>query len=511
MHLISHLIQTQGDSIKMRLNLVPLGLQIILLFIISCFIFKLIKQIRQKVFGAKITGKLFLTLSAIAVIPATFNIIISQYFIKNSINSWFTPQIYHIFNSATYLADEIKVKQVYLFLYTNQHILKNIYSDTLLTSVLLSISIAIVFCVYYAKYLIRPLNDILENTKLIGQGVLAKNNNVNNVRNRDELSTLVIAFNNMSRNLEKMHNLELEQKNEITEYKNYLENIINNLNSSVIVFDKELNIKSINRISEQILLIDLNQLDGSTLDKWASLYPNLADLIETILMKNHQDINYLEFNHKVKFNSNTQKNLFIKVINFGVDSRLSMVLINDVTNLMAAKQNEVWSEIAKRLAHEIKNPLTPIVLSAERIEMKLMSKLNETDQQFLEKLIKQIILQVEELKKLVNSFRDFASINKPQLVKVDLTSIITQILTLYEDYSYIKLDIVTNNNDIIVFGDDSLLRQVIHNILKNSIDAVENILVKEVYVKIYKDNQYGYIKVKDNGVQFFVQNHNSKL
>ena len=478
------------------------GLQIILLLIISYFILKLIQQVRGNIFGAKITGKLFIILSVIAIVPASFNILISHYFINNSINSWFTPQIYEVFNTASYFADEIKVKQIYIFLYKNQHILTNIYNDTLFTSVLLSISIAIVFCVYYAKYLVRPLNDILENTKLIGQGLLTIDANNHSNGSKDELSTLVVAFNQMSRNLEKMHNLELEQKNEITKNKDYLENIINNLNSSVIVFDEQLNVLSINKVSAQILNIDLSQLDGISLNNWHKVYPNLFDLIETILDKNTHNTNYLEFNYKVKLSSNTQKNMYIKVINFGLDSKLSMILISDITNLMSAKQNEVWAEIAKRLAHEIKNPLTPIVLSAERIEMKLMPKLNEVDQGFLSKLIKQIILQVEELKKLVNGFRDFASINKPQLVKVDLNLIITQILMLYEDYSYIKVDIVDKNSDIIVLGDDSLLRQVIHNLLKNSIDAVEHVLVKEVSVAINKDDQYGYIKIKDNGTGF---------
>ncbi len=610
---------------KLILN-INYSLQIILLAIIIYFVVQLLRQVRKNIFGAVITRKLFLILLLIATIPAGLNIVISQYFIKNTVNSWFNPQMSQVLDNAFSLADrtlkyfgeELQKKsfvamdylsnankkeslsdisrlknllslddlwiykingdiylrgksdkyfvsslseqtlekirtdgffyevqhqpsstthifrfyllyrsnsqdkilaiaqqapefmqlsthklnvseKLYLFLSENRQKLKDIYSDTLLTIILLSISIAIMSSVYFSKYLIRPLNSILEGTKLIGQGVLNKNN-LPNTNNHDELSMLVIAFKQMSKNLDKMRKIELAQKNQITEYKDYLENILNNLSSGIVVFDDNLQVKSINKISESILNIELEKLNNVTIDNWVMVYPYLTELVSLILSSNNT--NDLEFNYKFKPNTKMHKNLFVKIIRFGVDENLNMILVSDITNLMTSKQNEVWSEIAKRLAHEIKNPLTPIVLSAERIEMKLMPKLNDTDKQFLDKLIKQIILQVEELKKLVNKFRDFASINKPQLVKVNLNTLLAQILTLYEEYNYIKLSNTNENGDIIVLGDESLLRQVLHNLLKNSIDAVESVAKKEVIVTLSKDELYGYIHIKDNGTGF---------
>ena len=179
-----------------------------------------------------------------------------------------------------------------------------------------------------------------------------------------------------------------------------------------------------------------------------------------------------------------------------------MTLISDVTNLIKAKQNQAWADIAKRLAHEIKNPLTPIVLSAERIEMKLVPKLSNDDQVFLQRLVKQIIIQVEDLKDLVNKFRDFANINKPNLSKIEMVHFFNQFLTLYENINYIKFEVDIPENEILIMGDSSLLRQVFHNLLKNSIESIENIENKLIKVVLNIQNEYLGITIKDNGNGF---------
>jgi nitrogen fixation/metabolism regulation signal transduction histidine kinase len=173
-----------------------------------------------------------------------------------------------------------------------------------------------------------------------------------------------------------------------------------------------------------------------------------------------------------------------------------------VTNLVKAKQNQAWADIAKRLAHEIKNPLTPIVLSAERIEMKLTPKLAQEDQNFLQRLVKQIIIQVEDLKELVNKFRDFANINKPTLSKTGILQFFNQFYILYENIDYVKLEKNFDGEELFFMGDTSLLRQVFHNLIKNAIESVELVENKQVLIIISKENNSVRILIKDNGQGF---------
>lgn len=597
-------------------------IEVLLVLTISFFVYKIF--FRSNVFGSKITKKIFILLSLMVIIPSLINIKIANYFIDNTVNRLFNPQIEELFNNSFNIAEEsikyfskelkkkttiateylkiidqsdnnfnlekikniidvnnlriydisgklllndslningflpvhlsqpliakiqsngyyyeinkdlqgdyvfyyyqiydknkiivlsqnapefirvdntklVQNKDLYLGLLSNKDHLKDVYTSTLIISVLLSISIAVLLSIFFAQFLIKRLSSLIENIQSIKQGSF---NNKNLVYGNDELSDLITAFNEMSQNLDRVRKLEKFQKEQITSYKNYLESLINNLSLSVIVYDEKYNIKNINLISHEILGVDLENLKGTPLNLWGKIYSHLDRLIDIIENNFANKNNDWEENVIIRDGYNI-KTLFVKTIKFNTgDEILYITLISDVTNLIKAKQNQAWADIAKRLAHEIKNPLTPIVLSAERIEMKLTPKLAVEDQTFLQRLVKQIIIQVEDLKELVNKFRDFANISKPSLSRMGVIQFFTQFYILYENIDYIKLDKNFSEEELFFMGDSSLLRQVFHNLVKNAIESVELTENKQVLVHISKENSYIKILIKDNGPGF---------
>jgi len=598
-------------------------IEILLLVTISFFLYKIFFR-RNYVFGSIITKKLFLLLASVIVIPSLINIKIANYFIDNTVNRLFNPQIEELFDNSFNIAEEsikyfskelrkksviageylklvkkedeqadlvklrnildvsaisiynlngkivlqdkpndqkyfianlpqyvvakikssgyyyeinkdnsgnylfyyyqfyennriialtqiapdfirvdntklVQNKDLYLGLLNNKDHLKDVYTSTLIISVLLSITIAVLLSMFFSQYLIKRISNLIENIESIKQGLFQNNNSF---QGKDELSQLINSFNEMSHNLERVRRLEKFQKDQITEYKNYLENLINNVSLSIIVFDEDFNVKNVNLITAEILDIDLESLENINIDLWSNTYPHLEDLIDLIKLNLGRNNRDWEENVIVRSRQNI-KNIFIRMVKFeSNNASLYMALLGDVTNLIKAKQNQAWADIAKRMAHEIKNPLTPIVLSAERIEMKLLPKLSPDDQSFLQRLIKQIIIQVEDLKTLVNKFRDFANINKANLSKMEIIYFFKQFLTLYENIDFIKFKNLLPNQEDFVMADSSLLRQVFHNLLKNSMESIENQENKQIDISICQENEMVKIHIKDNGNGF---------
>lgn len=600
-------------------------IEVLLLITISFFIYKVFFR-STYVFGSVLTKKLFLLLSSVIVIPSLINIKIANYFIDNTVNRLFNPQIEELFDNSFSIAEEsikyfskelrkksvisaeylklvdkndnkadlakirnildvnalsiygikgnlilqdkkndqkyfpntlqnyiitkiqnsgyyyeinkdasgnylfyyyqfydkdkiialtqfapdfiridntkiIQNKDLYLGLLSNKDNLKDVYTSTLIISVLLSISIAVLLSMFFSKFLIKRISNLIENIESIKKGSYKNNNSF---QGNDELSQLITSFNEMSHNLDKVRKLEKYQKDQITAYKNYLENLIKNISLSVVVYDDKFLIKNMNTITQEILDIDIEQVFNIPINKWNKIYPHLEDFCSLIELSFNRSYTNWEENIIVRSNHNI-KNLFIKNVKFETNSDMQyIILISDVTNLIKAKQNQAWADIAKRLAHEIKNPLTPIVLSTERIEMKLTPKLCAEDQVFLKRLTNQIIIQVEDLKNLVNKFRDFANINKPNLSKIEVVHFFSQFLTLYDNsnYDYLKIQVNLPKNEAFIMGDSSLLRQVFHNLIKNAIESTENIELKQVDIVINQEDEMIRILIKDNGNGF---------
>jgi nitrogen fixation/metabolism regulation signal transduction histidine kinase len=151
-----------------------------------------------------------------------------------------------------------------------------------------------------------------------------------------------------------------------------------------------------------------------------------------------------------------------------------LLVFDDISEIVSAQRSQAWGEVARRLAHEIKNPLTPIQLSAERLELKLQGKLAPTDQALLTKSVKTIVDQVDAMKRLVNEFRDYARLPAAELKPVDLNALASDVLHLYaNDVTAVPIQAQLDPACPPVLGDPQQLRQVLHNLLQNALDASE--------------------------------------
>jgi nitrogen fixation/metabolism regulation signal transduction histidine kinase len=186
-----------------------------------------------------------------------------------------------------------------------------------------------------------------------------------------------------------------------------------------------------------------------------------------------------------------------------------IIVFDDITEVIAAQRSIAWGEVAQRLAHEIKNPLTPIQLSAERIYQKLTGKMSEEQEEIVAKGTNTIITQVQAMKTMVNNFRDFGKKPSPNMLPINLNQLIEEILGLYEG-THIELKLDIDAPDIL--GDPTQLRQVIHNIVQNAIDAATEIHSEpEIQIRTETVNYLGLVNqteklvrlsVADNGPGF---------
>lgn len=178
-----------------------------------------------------------------------------------------------------------------------------------------------------------------------------------------------------------------------------------------------------------------------------------------------------------------------------------VVVFDDVTRLVAAQRSAAWGEVARRLAHEIKNPLTPIQLSAERLQLKLAGKLQNGDADMFNRSTQTIINQVQAMKRMVNEFSDYARLPAPERKALDLNALIREVLGLYETSSA-RITLSLGSDLPAVFGDASQLRQIIHNLLRNAEDAQENLPHQEIGVLTRKNDGMVEMTVNDCGTGF---------
>jgi nitrogen fixation/metabolism regulation signal transduction histidine kinase len=177
-----------------------------------------------------------------------------------------------------------------------------------------------------------------------------------------------------------------------------------------------------------------------------------------------------------------------------------VVVFDDITQLIAAQRSAAWGEVARRLAHEIKNPLTPIQLSAERLQMKLAGRVDAEGSDILQRSTQTIVNQVQAMKRMVDDFRDYARMPAPVLAPVDFNELINELLVLYEAAAtpvVTKLGILPK-----VLGDATQLRQIVHNLLRNAQDALAEVAAARIELVTAVDGGYARLTVSDNGPGF---------
>jgi len=343
--------------------------------------------------------------------------------------------------------------------------LKAIYTLTLTLSLLLALLAAFAVAFVLARKLTRPLIILAQGTEAVAQGDYSPRRAL---PARDELGVLTQSFNQMTRQLDEARAQADRHQAAVEAARAYLESVLANLSTGVLAFAPDGTLRAANQGATQILDDTLDDHENIPLAEWPR-HPQFRDALLAAFERGeehwHQQI-------EVSSTEGGQLTLLIHGSRLpDVSGGGTVVVFDDISHLIAAERTAAWAEVARRLAHEIKNPLTPIQLSAERMGMKLAPLLNDEGRAMLERATSTIVNQVEAMKNLVNAFRDYARLPSPTLGRVDLNALIREILALYEASN---VPIRTELDDPLpeILADASQLRQVIHNLLQNAQDAM---------------------------------------
>jgi nitrogen fixation/metabolism regulation signal transduction histidine kinase len=385
--------------------------------------------------------------------------------------------------------------------------LTRLYSVTLTLALLLSLFSALATASLLSENLSAPLGMLAEGTRAIAQGDYSRRHLV---QSRDELGVLTESFNLMTQQLEEARAAEQNTQHEVESARAHLESILANLSSGVLVFDDQLILSKANRSAEQILQAPLISLDGSIIEGCVDNEPRVAELVDEIRTGfNSGETGVWERQITRSEDGNNQVLLLRGTRLPKISGGGGVVVFDDITNLVQVQRAIAWSEVARRLAHEIKNPLTPIQLSAERVQHKLVNKLNEEDARILRRSTETIVNQVEALKRMVNEFNQYARVPEMELRPLDFNRLVREVLSLYE-----TAHMTTDSNNHIqikqaladdlpgVRGDSAQLRQVLHNLFQNAQDAL--IDATKPVIEVTTEIVHGGVQlsIRDNGCGF---------
>ncbi|AEJ00336.1 integral membrane sensor signal transduction histidine kinase [Nitrosomonas sp. Is79A3] len=385
--------------------------------------------------------------------------------------------------------------------------LTRLYSVTLTLALLLSLFSALAAASLLSEKLSAPLGMLAEGTRAIAQGDYSRRHLV---QSSDELGVLTESFNLMTQQLEEAQATAQHNQQEVESARAHLESILANLSSGVLVFDDQLVLSKANRSAEQILQIPMISLDGSIIEGCVSNEPQLNTLVTEIREGFNSGETGVWQRQLTRSGDGNNQVLLLRGTRLPkISGGGGVVVFDDITNLLQVQRAVAWGEVARRLAHEIKNPLTPIQLSAERVQHKLINKLDEEDARILRRSTETIVNQVEALKRMVNEFNQYARVPELELRQLDFNRLVREVLSLYETASmttdnskHIQIKPTLADDLPVVRGDAAQLRQVLHNLLQNAQDAL--IDTSEPVIEVRTEMVHGGVQlsVRDNGCGF---------
>ncbi|BBP44874.1 ATPase [Thiosulfatimonas sediminis] len=438
--------------------------------------------------------------AAIETIPGATN---KEQFVRvfipvgRSLNSQYALQaIFPIPQNITELADSVSIAaQQYSELSYLKGPLTTSFTLILSMVVLLTLVTAVLFTVRAVQNFTSPIRTLARGTKAVSRGDYTIHMPV---KQQDEFGELIISFNDMIQRIAQARNDIKLSHQQAEVQKLYLQAVIQNLTSGVITMDTQQQIRTLNSAAERILNIKSEQLLEKSMPSLAQAksLENLSDdeamqqqSLKLLMAQIVQQFAELDSNKNLSDNSwsmqyefqspNSQQILLLHGSPLPtLDKKAAgyIIVIDDITQLVQAQVNAAWSDVARRLAHEIKNPLTPIQLSAERLNFKLSERLQGDDRDLLNRLTQTIIEQVATMQTLVQAFSDYANTPEVKLQRTELCSLIHGITEMYQDPNAAwRVVSHIDQNCPLVLADKSRLRQLFHNLIKNALEACEEI------------------------------------
>jgi len=378
--------------------------------------------------------------------------------------------------------------------------LRRMYIGTLTLSLFLAVFGAVVLAIVLGNQLARPLLVLAAGVREVAAGDLSPKPAL---QGKDELGGLTRSFAEMTQQLADARAAVDKSMVQVDAARSHLQTILDNLTAGVIVLDEQGVILTANPGATRILRVPLAACEGRPLASVEGL-----EAFGTAVQQQFDD--YLDERRQHALDhwqqsfelgavgaaaGGTHQNV-VTLVARGAEmpgdqpgKTARLLVFDDISEIVSAQRAQAWGEVARRLAHEIKNPLTPIQLSAERLEMKLAGKVAAPEQAVVTKSVRTIVDQVDAMKRLVNEFRDYARLPAAELKPMDLNSLVTDVLHLYErdgdgrHAAQVPVRMELDPHCPTILGDAQQLRQVLHNLLQNAQDASEGAAAGEVVVK----------------------------
>ncbi|MBX2881320.1 MAG: HAMP domain-containing protein [Granulosicoccus sp.] len=367
---------------------------------------------------------------------------------------------------------------------------------TLSLALLLSVMMAVWFALYAARRMMVPIHDLVEGTRSVAQGNYATR--IHKRSKNDELGFLVQSFNYMTLQLEQSRQNAEQSQRQVERQRARLQAVLGQISSGVVTLDAQNKVLTSNQAAIGILGDELIQLRGQLLaveEQGNSVVAQFCEQIAKPLSESGEQ----EWSAEIEvFGQGGRRFLFCRgtvLLDMAGQITGRVIVIDDMTTIISAQRDAAWSEVARRLAHEIKNPLTPIQLSAERLRLKFGDKLEQADVELLHRLTHTIENQVDALKGMVNAFAEYASTPNLKLVPTNINELLQEVVDLYASNAgsaQIKLSLDSSLPELSL--DIPRMRQLIHNLIKNALEAQNDQLRPLVHIS----TQFRSDRVKDH-------------
>ncbi len=391
------------------------------------------------------------------------------------------------------------VYEEYQQLTYSRNSLKIIYILTLTLVLLLALLSSVSASFVISRRFSSPLAILADATKQISKGNYKK---IISDQGKDEIGVLIKSFNSMTSQLEEAEKNSEKDKEKVEIARTFLETILANLTTGVIVLDQYKIIRLNNVAASKMLRIKTTSMSNKPMSEIINknlLFKPLYEFVETYIDSNKKNKNEVSQEFKLETDKEQERTIMLQVMTIKDNKEKSYVLVfDDVSEVTQAQRHRAWGEIARRLAHEIKNPLTPIQLSAERIQHKFKGKLSKEDSQILGRSTDTIVNQVNALKIMVNEFAEYARPPKTKKDTVKIDKLIDEVVSLYDIDKIIKVK--KDKNIPVIYADQNKLRQVIINLLENSQDALKEIKNKQINICLNNKSNAIELILEDNGV-----------
>jgi nitrogen fixation/metabolism regulation signal transduction histidine kinase len=383
--------------------------------------------------------------------------------------------------------------------------LKSGFRLTLTLVLLLAMLAAIYGAIFFAQRLVRPVQDLIAGTRAVGKGDFGTRLPL---PSRDEMGFLVHSFNDMTKRLRRAHEEATRSQQAVERERERLSIILARLSTGVLAVDRTLTVRMANQAAGAILGTDLSVATGRSLPELAAGNERLGQFVAAVAVRFAAGRD--EWREQLDLDGEAGRRTLMcactPMPGEGTDMGY-VIVFDDITALLQAQRDAAWGEVARRLAHEIKNPLTPIQLSAERMRRRFLASMSPTDAEILDRSTRTIVSQVEAMQQMVNAFSEYARAPEMKITRFSLNQLVTEVADLYRSQdprATIRLDL--DDNIEAIEADRGRIRQILNNLVTNALESLEGAAAPTLEIgsrlESGGDASYAALTVCDNGPGF---------